>query len=493
MWLDELQGRFDELEQRLSRLTLEHAALQKRYTQLEEKSRKQQQRISELEEQLAKARKTSRNSSKPPSSDIVKKPPPAAALPEGGRRKRGGQPGHPRHTRPDMTPDEIHDVIDCSLDVCPCCGEKLVDLDRPPDVLHQIELPKKPTHTTEHRRYTKRCRKCDKEFTPAWPPGLLEAGLIGPRLTSLVGFLKGACGMTISALRRFFRDVLQVKVSKGFLAKLVNKVSGSLADPYEELLRLLPDEDLLNIDETGHKDGGKRLWTWCFRAALFSLFKISPSRGSDVLLEVLGKEFDGVIGCDYFSAYRKYMRLNDNVRVQFCLAHLIRDVKFLAEHPDAKNRAYGQSLLALLRKLFGIIHRRDEYATPAGFRTALARVRTDLVWAATMDSPQTREAAALEERFYRYTESYFQFLTDPDIDPTNNVVEQAFRFVAIQRRITQGTRGQTGQTWSERIWTAVATCEQQGRSIFDYLVAAVVSHFTHQPYPSLVPEPSNSS
>ena len=67
MWLDELQGRFDELEQRLSRLTLEHAALQKRYSQLEEKSRKQQQRISELEEQLAKARKTSRNSSKPPS------------------------------------------------------------------------------------------------------------------------------------------------------------------------------------------------------------------------------------------------------------------------------------------------------------------------------------------------------------------------------------------------------------------------------------------
>ena len=27
----------------------------------------------------------------------------------------------------------------------------------------------------------------------------------------------------------------------------------------------------------------------------------------EVLVEVLGKEFDGVLGCDYFSAYRKYI------------------------------------------------------------------------------------------------------------------------------------------------------------------------------------------
>ncbi len=45
---------------------------------------------------------------------------------------------------------------------------------------------------------------------------------------------------------------------------------------------------------------GKRLWTWCFCASLFTVFKISPSRGSQVLIEVLGGEFDGVLGCDYF-------------------------------------------------------------------------------------------------------------------------------------------------------------------------------------------------
>jgi len=42
---------------------------------------------------------------------------------------------------------------------------------------------------------------------------------------------------------------------------------------------------------------------------LYTLFQIDKSRGSEVLLDVLGKEFDGVLGCDYFSAYCKYMVL----------------------------------------------------------------------------------------------------------------------------------------------------------------------------------------
>jgi transposase len=248
----------------------------------------------------------------------------------------------------------------------------------------------------------------------------------------------------------------------------------------------LPDEKQLNVDETGHKDDGRRLWTWCFRASLYTVFKISPSRGSDVLLEVLGEEFDGVLGCDYFSAYRKYMRLNDNVLVQFCLAHLIRDVKFLADHPKACNRKHGERLLEHLRKLFRTIHRRDEYATETSFRKVLTKIRNRLMHDAVMHSPGTREADNLGDRFVEHFESYFTFITTPGIEPTNNLAEQAIRFVAIHRRITQGTRGRAGQIWCEHIWTAIATCARQGRSVFGYLHQAVRAHFHGQVAPSLI-------
>jgi transposase len=101
----------------------------------------------------------------------------------------------------------------------------------------------------------------------------------------------------------------------------------ALDGPWQELLDVLPVLDFLNVDETGHKDRGERWWTWCFRAELFTLFKINPRRSADVLLEVLGREFDEVLGCDGFSAYRRYVRECDVV-LQFCLAHLIRDVEF---------------------------------------------------------------------------------------------------------------------------------------------------------------------
>ena len=62
----------------------------------------------------------------------------------------------------------------------------------------------------------------------------------------------------------------------------------------------------------------KRHWTWCFRARRFTAFRIDPSRGSEVLRRVLGETFGGVLGCDYFSAYRKYMDEADAI-VQFCM------------------------------------------------------------------------------------------------------------------------------------------------------------------------------
>jgi hypothetical protein len=78
-------------------------------------------------------------------------------------------------------------------------------------------------------------------------------------------------------------------------------------------------------------------WAWCFRAARFTVFHIDPSRSSDVLKAILTETFGGVVGSDYFSAYHKYMA-DCGVLVQFCWAHLIRDIRFLAGHPPCASR-----------------------------------------------------------------------------------------------------------------------------------------------------------
>jgi transposase len=441
------------------------------------------ERIAALEAELAKAKKNSSNSSKPPSSDIVKPPKPPRK--DGKRRKRGGQPGHEQNLRSPFPPEAIDNVVPYVLDCCPDCGGAIQPFVRPASVLQQVEIKEAPTVVTEHRALAYWCPRCQKLHCARLPEALVKAGLFGARLTALVAFMKGVCHASFSTIRKFLRDVVGVKISRGYLAKLIAKVSESLAPAYAELFERLPGEPVLNIDETGHTENRQKFWTWCFRAAQYTLFRIDKSRSSKVLIDVLGTEFNGVLGCDYFSAYRKYMR-DFNVLVQFCMAHLIRDVKFLLTLPSREDRTYGRRVRDALRELFAVIHRRQKM-TRAAFQEALWAARERVLLAGTTDVPDTKHARNLAKRFRVHGAAYFQFITTPGVEPTNNLAEQAMRFVVIDRRITQGTRSEKGRRWCERIWTVIATCAQQGRSVFQFLFESVQAHLSGAAPPSLVP------
>lgn len=474
---------YDRLAQRMAKLEEKLFSVMERNAQLEEENLRLRAEVADLKQQLAAARKDSSTSSKPPSSDIVKpKKPPATG---GKKRKKGGQPGHDQHLRSPFPPGAINHVEAHTLDCCPECGARLVLSRCEPEVLQQVEIIETPTVVTEHQGIAYWCPHCRKVHYAPMPDAVVKAGLFGPRLTALVAFMKGVCHASFSTIRKFLRDVVQVEVSRGYLAKLIGKVSESLAPAYAELFERLPGEAVLNIDETGHKENGQKFWTWCFRAQMYTLFRIDKSRGSKVLVEVLGEEFNGVLGCDYFSAYRKYMRDGD-VLVQFCMAHLIRDVKFLLTLPGREVQAYGQRLRDALRDLFGVIHRREKMSA-VGFQRAMDAAREQVMKAATTRVPDAKHARNLAKRFRENGEAYFRFITTPGIDPTNNLAEQAIRFVVIDRHITQGTRSEKGRRWCERIWTVIATCAQQGRAVFPFLLDSVQAHFCGTPPPSLLP------
>ena len=441
-------------------------------------------RVAQLEAELAAAKKNSTNSSKPPSSDIVK---PKNKPKDAKKRKRGGQPGHPRHERPLFAEEQV-DYTDLHCVECPDCHGPVVPSKLPPKVIQQIELPlpSEMISVIGFRSHAGWCKKCKQVHYAPFDEATRRAGLLGARLTALIAYLKGACHCSYSTIRKFIRDVLAIKISRGYLAKLIAKASASLKDAYDALADRLPNEPHLNVDETGHKNNKEPMWAWCFRAPLFTLFKIDQSRGSDVLIQMLGTEFNGILGCDYFSAYRKYMK-DFGVLVQFCLAHLLRDVRFLVEHPNTKNQAYGRRVLGRMRALFAVIHERDFYSK-VGFQIALQNAGDELWAEAIWRVPNTKEADNLAKRFEKHGESYLRFITTPGIEPTNNLAEQAIRFVVIDRKITQGTRSTTGQRWLERIWTVMATCAQTGRSVFDLLHESLCAYLTGQPAPKLLPD-----
>jgi len=456
----------------------------------------QQVKIRTLEIKIAKLTKNSSNSSKRPSSDDITKPKSNKKKKKGNRRI-GGQPGHQRHERPLFAEEEIDKFHPYILTTCPDCNGEVSIMDGKPRIIQQVELIEVPLIKEEHRSYPVWCAKCGKIHYMPFPPEVYKEGLFKERLTSLVAYMKNVCHASFSTIRKYIRDVLGEKVSRGYLRKLIEKVGLSLEAPYNELLDRLPLETTVNVDETGHKENGDRFWTWVFRAELYVLFKIDKSRGSKVLINVLGKEFDGVMGCDYFSAYRKYMK-DFNVSIQFCIAHLIRDIRFLTTLKDAETKAYGKRLLDEVKNMFKVIHDRDSM-TSQTFTNALEHSRQKIITIALDEVPsrlnkdgkeEKREAQNLANRFRNHGKAYFKFITTPGIDPTNNVAEQAIRFVVIDRHVTQGTRSIKGRKSNERLWTVIATCAIQGRSAYNFILESVKAYFHNRPSPSLLPGPS---
>jgi|LakMenE18May11ns_1017448.scaffolds.fasta_scaffold9846889_1 transposase len=435
-------------------------------------------RISKLEQQVAELSRNSSTSSKPPSSDITK---PRSEQRRPGERQRGGQPGRDGKARVRFEKHEIDRTEELSLSHCPDCGEALSE-EKQDVVIHQIiELPEKPVEVLEYHQVGKECRNCQAYQYKRLPEGVVEGQLFGVRFQALIGYMKGAFGVSYTELERFCCDVLKIKVSRGMLCNVVDRNSAALEVPYEELKDSIPQQKQLNIDETGWRDSGKGHWVWVFCNKLIAFFTISTSRGSQVLKSVLGDNFAGALTTDFFSAYISYA----SEKQQFCLAHLIRDIKFLTMLPDTETQVFGKKLLRYFRHLFRLWHKRETYNTEV-FKKKIAQIKTSISnHIANSSFTRGAKAHTMQRRILKRWKGLFLFAEHPNLyQPTNNEAERTLRHIIRIRRQTQGSVSDAGQRWNERIATTIETCKKQNRSPWTFLVDSLFAFYHSKNYPA---------
>jgi len=498
------------LEREIERLRRDNEKLRRELTDSEKRMADQSKQIADLgkknadlERKLGLKLQNSTTSSKPPSSDGLagKQRPRCVSQRKKSDRKPGGQPGHAGHHRDLFSPSRVNEVISVYPSQCRHCEKAFGNGDRARAVLgeaqrHQVtELPKIEAHITEYQCHKLRCGKCGKATQAVLPEEV--KGSFGPELAALIAYQTVTCRMPRRVVLESLEHVLGIPLSLGSVQKVWEETSEAVAEPYEELARQLPQEPVLNSDETGYRTNGEKRWLWALVASSFVFYKVTATRGAEALVALLGEIFAGILCSDRYAGYTAYHK----GKAQFCWAHFKRNIlgaQEIAKSTDAER--FCRDALALHARLFRLWHRfRAGPATryPIEDRQELIRKSLPLqkkffaLGAKYLDS-KDNDVRNLATALFVHSGEFFVFIEKDGVEPTNNAAERALRCAVQWRKTSFGSRSATGETAMARLLTVTRTCRMQNRNSLDYLAAAVRAHRSALPVPSLLANASTT-
>jgi len=486
---------YSDLERENERLRLDNEKLRQRVSEQDRQITDLGRQNADLERKLGLKLQNSTASSQPPSSGGLagKQRPRCVSQRKKSGRRPGGQPGHPGHHRGLFPLNRVDEVVAVYPRQCGHCekafGERARTVQGGPQRHQVTELPKIEAHITEYQCHKLQCAKCGKT-TQATVSDEVK-GNIGSELTALIAYQTVTCRMPRRVVLESLEHVLGIPLSPGSVQKVWEEAGDAVAEPYEELARRLPQEPVVNSDETCSRTNDEKRWVWALVASTFVFCKVAATRGAEVLVALLGEIFAGILCSDRHAGYTAYHK----GEAQFCRAHFKRNilgVQEIAKSTDAER--FCRDALALHARLFRLWHR---FRAGPDVRYPVAD-RQELI---LKSLPLQRKFFALGERYldskdkdvrnlatalFVHCGEFFVFIEKDGVEPTNNAAERALRCAVQWRKTSFGSRSAKGETAMARLLTETRTCRMQNRNSPDYLSAAVRAHRSMAPAPSLL-------
>ena len=439
----------------------------------------------EVEALKARVGQNSTNSGRPPSSDPPRARPASPA--PGGSRQPGGQPGHPGAFRALRPVEHVDHVVPVVPDACRHCAQPLptrAGATDPPAMRHQVQdLPPVRVQVTEYQLAGRHCTACGA-LTRAVLPAGVPTSTIGPGLAAACAVLTGRYRLTKREVGWCVADLFGAELAVGTVSAIEQQVSAALAAVVAEAYAAVQQAAVANVDETGWREGRRRAWVWTVVTTLVTVFHIDRSRGAPVLRALLGPTWAGIVGSDRFSAYR-WLAVEQR---QVCWAHLRRDFQKLVDWGPGP-RPMGQRLLAITAQVFELWQRfqageldRDELTV------AISRVAVEM--AAVLDHGMVAGHPVVQSlcrQLHTLWPALWTFVVVAGVEPTNNAAERALRPAVLWRKGSFGTHSAAGSRFAERMLTVRASCRQQGRNLYAFLVEALTAAQLGHPHLSLLP------
>ena len=430
-----LLGRIDELLAQVKALVEQNQALLARIAELEARGEPPPQTPP----------KSPANSSLPPSSGQK-----ANVAEPTAKKTRKGRPGVTRALCP--SPDATRDIY---AERC-TCGTPLAPADHMlAHAYDHIDLPVIQPVTTRINLHRGVCPCCKKRVAAKPPTDMAPGSPFGPGIVSTVAYLHGSHMVSYSRLTEVFDGLFGVKVSEGAIANMLARSAEPFAAAADKIAETVRTSPVIASDETSARVQGRTHWQWVFAAAQAVYHTIAPTRGKVVPTEFLGDARPDVWISDRLAAQGRHAEAH-----QYCLAHLIRDAQYAI---DAGDTAFAPAFKAFLQKACSIGRRRAGLAD-ATIKAHARELRRELDRLLALKPTHTAGNDLRASISVGARDKLLVFLTRRDVEPTNNISEQALRMSVIFRRVTNGFRSVWGAKAYADQRSIVATGRLHGRS-----------------------------
>jgi transposase len=454
-----------------------YLAIAKRNEELERRHQEDQQTIRRLRLRLKSLLKIPEPPPEEESDPEESVPEPIPPAP----RKRGAPVGHRGNTRRIPTHIDIEEIIPAPL-LCPDCGHThLVGLETHDDRYIEDIPPvlKEVTHRKYQHAFCPHCQSVVHHPDALYGPPVQT----GPRLAAHFAQLRTRLGVTYRKLAVYSTEVLGISLTASGVLGIVNRMADRMEPIYDGLAHALTVQRTLHGDETGWKMDGQRWQMWCFCNAFMAFFHADKSRGSKVVIGLLGKDFAGLLHCDFYGAYNPFTNL------QRCFIHFARDV-------------HEERLITPKDSFLDVLHDKTQFIMDSAKALNQDAIPPPDIQARHRDmhqalddmialAPPPSRALTLVKRLQKHRDSLLSFLQVPGAEFHNNRAERQLRPVVIFRKLSFGNRTETGAYRFSMMATVIETARLQNQNIPALLLR--IRHAQSSDFAPLAAELLNSS
>jgi hypothetical protein len=315
------------------------------------------------------------------------------------------------------------------------------------------------------------CPCCDREVRSTHPlqVSLAEgaAGVqLGPNALAVAVELNKVKGLSMRKTCATLQALFGLKLSPGGLAQALARVAGKMKGSYEQLIEKLRLASVVHSDETSWWVGGPGYWLWVFTNADTTVYVVDASRGRQVVQEVLGADFPGVLVSDCLAVY------DDATPVQHkCYSHHLVAVKEARQEHPQQGEGYLLEVRALLHTAMYFKALEADAASPR-YQQCVERLEQRA--SQLLDPPRSQpQEEQVRKRLCKQRDHLFTFLKHLPVEATNNRAERQLRPAVIARKISCGNKTQKGASTWQILASLAATAAQAGEDFMDQVRAAV--------------------